>query len=87
MLNTDPDNPRAGATPDAPPMTLVMTRPPLQTLDMASTQRATRRRTAYHAFDDENEAAQPVAKRAKVDAAKHINGKVNGETSKKAKPC
>ncbi|KAF2104020.1 hypothetical protein NA57DRAFT_70234 [Rhizodiscina lignyota] len=53
---------------------------------MASTQRATRRRTAYHAFDDENEAPHTTSKKVKVDGVEHAHGKVNGERSKKARP-
>lgn len=64
-------------------MTAVMTREPLQTLNMASTQRTTRRRTVIHAFEDEDESAQPAAKRAKTEKQeKQVNG-----TAKRAKAC
>lgn len=66
--------------PQVPPMTVVMTREPLQTLNMASTQRTTRRRTVVHAFDEENDSAQPTAKRAKIE--KQVNG-----VGKKQKAC
>ena len=71
-----------------PSMTVLLSRSPLQTLSMASTQRPTRRRSARHAFEDE-EALDVAAKRTRTEtngAGKTAaSAKANGMAAKKAK--
>jgi len=69
-------------------MTVLLSRSPLQTLSMTSTQRPTRRRSARHAFEDE-EAPAMAAKRTRTEtnevgkAAASV--KTDGPAAKKAK--
>ncbi|KAF2453618.1 Mis12-Mtw1 protein family-domain-containing protein [Lineolata rhizophorae] len=66
-------------------MTAVIRREPLQTLNMSSTQRPARRRSARLAFEDDD---APPVKKAKTDATKTSDaggGKANGARSKKQK--
>ncbi|KAF2809056.1 uncharacterized protein BDZ99DRAFT_418655 [Mytilinidion resinicola] len=55
-------------------MHALLSRSPLQTLSMASTQRPTRRRSARHAFEDESDA--PAIKRTRTEA--NGNGRAGG---------
>ncbi|KAF2838087.1 hypothetical protein M501DRAFT_936475 [Patellaria atrata CBS 101060] len=69
-------------------MTATFARSPLQVLNMASTQRPTRRRSARHAFDEEEVTIVPV-KRSRMEKENNVgakvNGKANGATGRKAK--
>lgn len=73
-------------------MTAILVRPPLADLSMASTQRqtTTRRRSARHAFADEDGLEQqqqhhvdaPVKKKARKDGNDAAAGQTNGVTTK-----
>jgi len=71
-----------------PSMTALLSRSPLQTLSMISTQRPTRRRSARHAFEDE-EAPDVAVKRTRTEtngAGKTAaSAKMSGAATKKAK--
>jgi kinetochore protein Mis13/DSN1 len=62
-------------------MQALLSRSPLTTLSMSSSQRPTRRRSARHAFEDESEAPAPV-KRSRTETngtgAATTNGNANG---------
>ncbi|KAL2357236.1 kinetochore protein-like protein Mis13 [Cryomyces antarcticus] len=71
-------------------MTSTLTRAPLQTLSMTSSQPGTRRRSARLAFDEENDAPK-AAKRTKTEAvpngsgSQQATGRANGTAGNKAK--